>query len=270
MMSITILTSNKANVMGEWATFLHQVQTHLTALEEAGCDIPLFRGHSDSEWKLLCGLGRRNESEFKKKNLEPILYHDFTSLAGPLLSRYDSPWDILFAMQHHGLPTRLLDWSSTFSVALYFALKPYIFDTNFRAAQFARKRAPCVWILDPFELNFSVTGTASILSPNLDFKSTYAEYFILDTAESLESEVLAISPTRTDRRLAVQQGFFTLHSALFAPLEVRQGSFLKKFVLPPTALDDALGFISLAGMNEYVLFPDLDGLARFLLERHVG
>jgi hypothetical protein len=251
--------------MSDWAVFLDQVQTQLATLRRSGCDIPLFRGHSDARWKLLCGLGRINEATFKKKDLEALLYSDFLSLAGPLLSRQDSPWDVVFSMQHHGLPTRLLDWSTTFSVALYFALKPYFLDESLRRSL---DQAPCIWILNPFDLNLITTAAAVIPNPNLDFDESYEEYFILES-KRMESSVVAISPSRTSRRLAAQQGFFTLHASIFTPLEDVPGAFLKQFMIPLTALDDAISFLSLAGMNEYTLFPDLDGLARLLLQTHV-
>lgn len=255
--------------MNAWQDFLHEIQSHLAALEEAGCDCPFFRGHVDSRWKLLCGLGRQQPAEFKKKSIESILYYDFLSQAGPLLERPGSSWDVLFSMQHHGLPTRLLDWSATFVVGLYFALKPYILLTPSAPEAFdALDRNPCVWVLDPFELNRAMASEAVVLNPEIDLEGSYQEIFI-EESKTLGSKVMAVNPTQAGKRLAAQRGCFTLHADLFSPLENGNPAFLRQFVIPKEAVVDGVGFLRLAGMNEYTLFPDLDGLARHLKRIHV-
>lgn len=255
--------------MSDWNDFLSQVQAHLTALEGSGCDCPFFRGHVDSQWKLICGLGRRNPDDSKKKNVESILYYDFLSQAGPLLDRPDSSWDVLFSMQHHGLPTRLLDWSATFAVGLYFALKPLIqMASSVPEAFEALDRNPCVWVLDPFELNRAMGSEAVVLNPEIDLLGSYQEIFI-EESKTLDSKVMAVNPTQAGKRLAAQRGCFTLHADLFTPLETGNPAYLKQFVLPKEAFVDGVGFLKLAGMNEYSLFPDLDGLSRHLKSIHV-
>lgn len=255
--------------MSAWQDFLIEIQTHLSSLEDSGCDCPFFRGHVDLRWKLLCGLGRQRPDEFKKKNIESILYYDFLSQAGPLLQRPDSSWDVLFSMQHHGLPTRLLDWSGTFAVGLYFALKPYVSLASSAPEAFnALDRNPCIWVLDPFELNRAMSGEPVVLNPEIDLEGSYQEIFI-EEAKTLGSKVMAVNPTQGGRRLAAQRGCFTLHADLFSPLESESPSFLKQFVLPKEAIVDGIGFLRLAGMNEYGLFPDLDGLSRHLKTLHV-
>lgn len=252
-----------------WQEFISGVQQHLLALEESGCDCPFFRGHNDSNWKLLCGLGRRGPDDFKKKSIESILYYDFLSQAGPLLQRPDSSWDVLFSMQHHGLPTRLLDWSATFAVGLYFALKPYISLASFGPHAFAAlKHEPCVWILDPFELNRKMSGEPVVLNPEIDLHGTYQEIFV-EECKTLDADVIAVNPTQAGKRLAAQRGCFTLHADLFTPLESGNPSFIRQFILPKEAIAEGIGFLKLAGMNEYSLFPDLDGLARHLKKLHV-
>lgn len=218
---------------------------------------------------LLCGLGRRKPDVFKKKNVESILYYDFLSQAGPLLRRPYSSWDVLFLMQHHGLPTRLLDWSAAFSVGLYFALKPYIpFASSVPEALEGLMHEPCVWVLDPFELNRQMGGEAVVLNPEVDLEGSYQEIFI-DETKKIGSKVMAVNPTHTGARLAAQRGCFTLHVDLFSPLEAESPSFLKRFVIPKEAIAEGVSFLKLAGMGEYSLFPDLDGLSRHLKAAHV-
>lgn len=256
--------------MSAWQDFLYEIQLHLTALEKAGCDCPFFRGHADARWNLLCGLGRQQPTEFKRKNIESILYYDFLSHAGPLLDRPDSSWDVLFSMQHHGLPTRLLDWSATFAVGLYFALKPYIpLESSVPEAFNAPDCSPCVWVLDPFELNQAMASEAVVLNPEIDLEGSYQEIFI-EQSKTLGSKVMAVNPTQTGKRLAAQRGCFTLHTDLFSPLETGNPAFLKQFLIPKEAVVEGVGFLRLAGMNEYSLFPDLDGLARHLKRIHVA
>ena len=248
-----------------WSNFLDRVNSHLESLAESGCDMPFFRGHSDNTWKLLCGLGRQSPEEFKKQNLESILYYDFMSLAGPTLGKDADSWDVLFAMRHHGLPTRLLDWTTTFAVALYFAVQPHEFLQYLKpSARFPHQ--PCVWILDPFELNRLCQGEPVIANPRTDFDGNYQENFI-ERSKELGSDIVAIYPTRLTPRQMAQRSVFTLHEK---PLEKLAPKFATRFDLPLDCVDDAISFLALAGINEYTLFPDLDGLARHLKKEHVS
>lgn len=256
--------------LSAWHDFIMQVQNHLTVLEDSGCDFPYFRGHEDSRWELLCGLGRKRPGDFKKKNIESILYYDFISQAGPLLQRPGASWDVLFSMQHHGLPTRLLDWSGTFAVGLYFALKPYILMALSSPKAFeALDQNPSVWVLNPFELNERMIGEEVILNPEFDLEGSYQEIFI-NESKSLGAKVIAVNPAQAGRRLAAQRGCFTLHADLFSPLEKKNPPFIKQFVLPKDAVVEGIEFLRLAGMHEYSLFPDLDGLARHLKTLHIN
>ena len=52
--------------MNHWNNYLNKIQAHLSRLEKEGCDLPFFRGHKNSNWKLLSGLGRQPLENYKK------------------------------------------------------------------------------------------------------------------------------------------------------------------------------------------------------------
>lgn len=252
--------------MSEWNSFLTQVQDHLRALQDTGCDLPFFRGHSDSRWTLSPSLGRQEIAK-RQRGLEALLYYDFISLAGPLSPYSNASWDILFLMQHHGVPTRLLDWTQTFSIALYFSLRPLIISNNVSSYN-NYCITPCIWILDPFNLNESMNDGPMILNPNTDIDGTYQEHFI-ENSKKFKSAIIAINPSRVSSRVVAQRGVFTLHSNLSTSLEEQNSICVKKFDIPKLAIPDAISFLYLSGVNEFSVFPDLDGLARFLRIAHI-
>lgn len=247
--------------MTQWGKIISEVQRHQRVLAEAGCDTPFYRGHQDASWKLQCSLGRGSRVR-SRDTIESVLYYDFMSLGGPLFPQNVSPWDVAFAMQHHGLPTRLLDWTATFSVALYFAIAPHTKNPKRSTA-----KAACVWMLDPFELNQHAGGESAIFNPRVDLKGDYYENFIIGS-KSLDTPVMAVNPTRISPRQAAQKSVFTLHNDIWTPLEDFAPDQLKKIEIPKECFPDAIAFLNLSGINEYSLFPDFDGLARQLRHEH--
>ena len=194
--------------------------------------------------------------EKRNPSLENRLYYSFSCYGGPLLPQSHDSWDVLFLMQHHGLPTRLLDWTETFSIALYFALK----DAADEAA---------VWILNPYALNQRSKHGFVIKHPRSDYEFSYWDYFIFE-GEKFPQPVAAISAPRITGRITAQTSVFTLHRDLKKGLERIAPRCLDKVVIPRDAFDEATCFLKLAGVTEFSLFPDLDGLARHLHRTQVS
>jgi hypothetical protein len=235
-----------------WDFFLKRVQTAISRFRATWGDaaVPFFRGQRDASWSLAPGVFR---GPFKKI-AEQGIYYEFVASSSVMLDVTLNPWDVLFTMQHHGLPTRLLDWTEVFGVALHFAVR----EPFERAA---------VWMLDPYILNKATCKQEEILDVEHDFKKNYFDYFIADHPRvRFPADVVAIYPRRTNTRMAGQRCLFTLHASQIN-IESKYSRCIQKFELPSNCRDSALRFLSLAGINDYSVFPDLDGLCRHLRGR---
>lgn len=246
--------------MNDWQNILDQVQMQREVWARNGCDTPFYRGHRIATWKLLCSLGR-GEKNTSRAAVESALYYDFLSLGGPLFSGKTSSWEVIFTMQHHGLPTRLLDWTHTFAVALYFAIRPMHIEPS------SKSKTACVWMMNPFELNKNVGNDSAVYNPEIDLEGDYYENFICES-KTLGVPVMAVNPIRSALRQSAQRSVFTLHNEISKPLEEHAPEYLVRIDIPENCFAEAADFLSLAGINEYTLFPDFDGLARQLLHEH--
>jgi hypothetical protein len=145
-----------------WYHFLDRVNDEIRRLDhEQGCTIPFFRGQNDNTWKLIPSLFRVEAEEGSTiPNLQDNLEMEFKSNYGIIYERPLKSWELYFEMRHANLPTRLLDWTENFAVALYFALNDPCSENN---SDSEKKNPPCIWILHPCKLNhFSLLGDASI------------------------------------------------------------------------------------------------------------
>ncbi|MCU4969305.1 hypothetical protein CN596_11485 [Bacillus toyonensis] len=214
-----------------------------------------FRGHSSTRYTLDSGLFRLNMNNINEYiSLETQLYTYYKNL-GYMLHNEDNPWHILYSMQHYGVKTRLLDWSESFAVALFFATE------NWSSGSTAR-----IWMLNPTSLNQLARDKAEIISPN---KLEYPEVY-KNANESKES--LAIYPIKNSNRILSQHGVFTIQGNSGEPMEKEFGGklitsgVLKHIDLPWDVQNDAMRYLKQNGINKYSLFPDLDGLAKHINE----
>lgn len=210
-----------------------------------------FRGHSDASWTLSPAVKRGYDSEGERN-----LTHRFRSRAGvrhERLPAYDDLASWLALMQHYGLPTRLLDWTRSPMVALFFALEG--------SWHLAQPSDAALWILEPHALN-----KAQGFEPYTAALNAGMYTALINPAYYHKSPepgtVAAAMASETDQRMFVQQGCFTVHSA-DPPLE--------RLELPDKVLTEVriraehirkLSFdIEVCGFRRGDMFPDLQNLA---------
>jgi hypothetical protein len=242
--------------MSAWDGVLNRLGSTLEALSREGVADPWFRGHREGWWRLEPSLARVGAG----LSTESRLYYSFQSMGGHLIPPNLSSWEILFLMQHHGIPTRLLDWTESFAAALRFAVQNATSDA-------------AVWILDPYHLNRLSSRSDTVDYLDSAYPLSYEEAFLNATPSdppSFPAEVLAVGCTRPGRRMQSQRGVFTLHRNLVLPLDLAFSDCLTKVVIPTAAFEGARRFLRLAGVSEYSLFPDLDGLGRHLRDEELG
>src|SRR6185436_478407 len=106
-----------------------------------------FRGHANKDWELKPGLHRLEDDApgmGDEYYSEAQLMETFKLRAPTYLERQPSTdWEWLFLMQHYGLRTRLLDWTESSLIALYFAVRDNMGDVD-----------GCVWVMSPWWLNY--------------------------------------------------------------------------------------------------------------------
>jgi hypothetical protein len=159
----------------------------------------------------------------------------------------------LFLMQHYRLPTRLLDWSQSPLVALYFA------------SQEPDEEDAIVWGLAPTRLNAVEAGTASICMPGSEKIGRLGVEAFHSKGEPIDERIVAVLTEETDLRHMVQQSAFTLHGRSSALDELaKSGSLLCRIRMPSAAKKGLREVLALYGVNRASLFPDLENLAHEL------
>jgi hypothetical protein len=194
-------------------------------------DYWIFRGHSDVSWRLVPKAGRH-----PFKGHEAVLFDNWKRRAVEYLApRPQTDWEWLAIAQHHGLATRLLDWTTNPLNAAYFAVREL---AKGSAVVFAAKFAP------------GLDGSVH-----------------LGGGDPMKCAGISIyKPSGIVPRIVRQGGLFTIHDPRESSLEdLREGMVtLDRIVIAKEYRPRLLAELAYYGINSASLFPDLDGLSDFL------
>ncbi|HJR60049.1 MAG TPA: FRG domain-containing protein [Vicinamibacterales bacterium] len=222
-----------------------------------------FRGLGSVEHILTSTLVRLAGDKADIHRLELALLRNFRKYARVEGAETGSIWNWLALGQHHGLPTRLLDWSYSPLVALHFATE--------NLAEFDQDGA--VWCINFVEANKRIPRRLQqILTQEASDTFTVEMLAGFDTlrqfdALSRKPFVVFLEPPAVDRRILNQLALFSLMSdpaAVFDDWLREHPELCRRVVIPASVKWEIRDKLDQANVNERVLFPGLDGLSRWL------
>lgn len=229
---------------------LNEYTNLVNELVSSGSDLILFRGQTNDD-ELLPGIGRKIKDingNYLPPKISKDTEHSMLELFNKRLPNYietsfTNEWDLLAIAQHHGMATRLLDWTQNPLIALWFACSsPYITG------------------------NYSVIRIINTTSTKIYKYNNSESPFSIDTTK-------IISPNWIAKRIANQSGLFTIHKPIeknniltFLPLddESELDFAIHKFIVPGSDRQNIILELNSYGVNHSSVFPDVDGLCKSL------
>ena len=223
--------------------FLKEIESQETHISQ------MFRGHANSEWELLPSMARINPKNLPMhydlgwRGVEDFILDSFMKHAVRFLGNEPKQkLEVMIHAQHHGVPTRLLDWSTNPLKALYFAIEnPNQDDSD---------------------------GIVYVYSPTTWYTSP------IDSDVTDCDELMALHPNLINERVVAQEGCFTLFpfaipekedvyllaADAFKPQDEKLEIAL--ITIPKSSKKDLRKQLVRLGVSDASMFPDLDGIAK--------
>lgn len=225
--------------------------THITNYREEIDHSPWYRGQGDESWELLPGILREHNKHLSDE--EKIL-RTFRQSAAMLIEQLPSDnFGWMFLMQHYGVPTRLLDWSESPLVGMYFAITE------------EPEKDGAFWILDPLKLNKEA---------RINYLPSFEDEVLLNYAsENMDANrrapqlPLASIATRNNPRIQSQQGVFTIHQHDDTPIEKVGDNIATKYLIPKEAKSVIKKQITMLGFNKFQMFPELSSISEAIKDQ---
>jgi hypothetical protein len=230
-------------------------------------DSGVYRGTFDARRPLLTSLDRLGGTSppHTKADLEEHILRNFIRYSRPYLpARSESDWELLVTAQHHGVPTRLLDWTYSPLVAAFFATR------DLRSWHQESDRA--VWRLD-WQRMHDAFGFPKLALPLQDVVTrlgaegeAFTPWQLIALPGDAKPFAAMIEPPSLDARVVAQAAVFTICSDKRQPFdrfleEHGLADALTKFIIPRDAEARFRDQLEIVSVDERRLFPDLDGVA---------
>lgn len=248
---------------------LQELQSHIMYFKDKFSNDDLwFRGVSNSNFRLIPSIYRESIWDYNNVMAQQMT-NEFVHKGMSLLSHnHFEKWEWYHLMQHYSLPTRLLDWSEGYLIALHFALKEHVNPTS----------DPCVWLLEPYILNKCSNGKPYVYftcKTTRDRNDDFVDNYIFDDSvdDKMPEFPIAIFPPHINSRLNAQKSCFTIHGSEFEGFEklskMKKQTFLVKLIIDKNSVSVLKKELVSSGITEAVIFPDFEGLSRELIYKYI-
>ena len=233
------------------------------AKEGAPVQVPVwFRGLTDAKWPLVTTMARKPGVPDE----EQALMNRFKQNAGQFLNREPGEWEWMFLMRHHGLPSRLLDWTESSLIGLYFAVTP-ILSSGASPEDIERhdRTNGVIWCLLPTELNkrSALYSRGEFDIPMFEDEDSNSTVY-LPKSLGLAGGIKAAAGMgmRQSTRMQAQQGVFVVTHGDQTPIEkTGDRRHVWRYIVPARSKKDIRKELKLLGVTPLTVFPELDSVA---------
>lgn len=230
----------------------------------------IYRGMPNVDFHLMTSLKRN--CRHKAQKLEPVILSNFTKYAAmedPSIE--SSVWRQMILGQHHGLPTRLLDWSFSPLTSLHFALSEPSWDDM--------DRHDCVvWQIDVKELHAMLPTKYQAVMAKAQ-TTVFSLKMLQDACASCEDYdrdmqgegLLIVEPPSIEPRIINQYSFFSIVPTGMDDIEAfldRHTERTVRYIIKRELRWQVRDLLDQLNISERIAYPGLDGLSRWLARHY--
>lgn len=227
---------------------LKSFDSFIEHIKQYNSRITIYRGVTHESYDLRPKIGRVEKRKPREEliTIESRLLRRFQERSIPYLSyQPQDMWELLVLAQHHGLPTRLLDWTRNPLVAAFFAVEREIKDYELEK----HSGRSAIYVFN----GERVISKGDLLKPNPKYAG--GPFSVKETEKFV--------PAHIDERITAQHGVFTIHPDPTNPNPF-QPQYLDKLIIRNKPRKKWKHRLNTLGINRASLFPDLDNLARYI------
>lgn len=233
------MTSVIVNKLSEYMAFIEELPTEFTLSRGQGGDYPLL----PSALRKDASGNRKYPKRAIRNFLDEFKLNSYQYMANPSDIENDVEW-MLYA-QHYGIPTRLMDFTTSHIVSLLFAVE--------KSFQNEDEIDAVVYFLNPTKLNLLNVQQEKIIN--------------ISGVPGIPSEVhdgpIVIQGRKINQRVNAQKGLFVLFQNDDNPLEsINNDSILRKLVITGSETKNILSSLYSMGISFSHIYPELPSVAK--------